>query len=150
MKKILITLAAIVLAFTACKDDHVCPTPVQVEDSKLEFIGEFTRIAIYSESTWSFSEDSIYSYEIKWREDYPDTNLAGTIRYSEKGTWKIADEQLCEDATTILTSYFSSSLNDYSTRLTILSADDEWLNFHNLRDDYDGPSCAVRDRIRIK
>ncbi len=60
MKKILITLAAIVLTITACKDEPTCPTPIVVEE-RVDFIGTFeSEIPEREKRTYTFNEDGTY------------------------------------------------------------------------------------------
>ncbi len=156
MKKILITLSAITSVLTACKDDHVCPTPtptpiVVEKEVNVDFIGEYSFSVDLTDGktmtfTYTFNEDSTYYYESKMMP-------SGEIHVTHEGTWTIADEQPCEDAIAISTSYLHNTYG-YDTRLYVLSVDEEWLNFHRSSagwgaNNYE-PACAVYDRIRIK
>ena len=151
MKKILITLSAITLALTACKDGHVCPTPtptpvVVEKEVKVDFIGEYSFSTGSTTYTYNFNEDSTYYYESK-------RMPSGEVYVTHEGTWTIADEQPCEDAIAISTSYLNN-ISGYDTRLYVLSVDEEWLNFHYSSAGWGAnnyvPACAVYDRIRIK
>ena len=154
MKKILITLAAIVLIFTACKDEPTCPAPIVVEE-RVDFIGTFeSEIPEREKRTYTFNEDGTYREIQTTYYIYNDPNFPNdTFSDVSSGTWEINSKvQLCEESTTVFvvvdsingTRYYNGGLRN----LSISMSGQDTLNFHGLDADEE---CTI-DRIftRIK
>ena len=149
MKKVLITLAVIVLIFTACKDEPTCPTPTPAvieEEVEADFIGSFEwdPAGIYN-YIYTFNEDGTYRLEMDYYKD------GDTIVYS--GTWEINSKvQLCEETTTVFIAVDKHNSLDstkimYSNFSLGMSGPDT-LNFYEK--DLNGDCYVWRTATRVK
>ena len=131
MKKILITLTAIVLIFTACKDEPTCPTPTPAvieEEVEADFIGSFEWDPVESYNyTYTFNEDGTYRLEMDYYKDGDITVWSGTWEIDSKAS-------LCEGTTTVFTAVDKHNGLD-STKIlyrnfSLSMSGPDTLNFH--------------------